>query len=199
MRRKVAAAGLLALIVTACGPTYPLGMSEAEWLALPPDRQYEARLRQADLDATARAADAAREAEERRLEAERQARIDGLYAHGGFGSVVECAMQGGLADFHPGWKPYEPLVFAIARGDERPVTLRRADGRRTQDLWVALDEHGTHLRLCHQPPSRWSADCATVAATSRQFAQGVALTVSAEDALKGAELSCAHAIGRRRY
>ncbi len=56
-----------ALLLTAC-TSYPLGMSEEQWLALTPEQQYDAQLKQAELD---------RQREARRL-AEQQAREQAL-------------------------------------------------------------------------------------------------------------------------
>lgn len=56
-----------ALLLSACA-SYPLGMSEAQWLALTPEQQYDAQLKQAELD---------RQREARRL-AEQQAREQAL-------------------------------------------------------------------------------------------------------------------------
>jgi len=98
----------LMVVLTACATYYPLGMSEAEWKRLTPEQQMSARMKQADLN-QANAERRAEQAAARRqkfaaLEAAERRRIEELYRSARYGDVLECVVEGGVADVRPGWR-----------------------------------------------------------------------------------------------
>ncbi len=197
--RKFAPIGLV-LLLTACLQTYPLGMSEAQWKALSPQEQMQARVKQAELDRI----EAARRAEEQRREEKRKeaekARIASLYASARYGDIIECAVEGGIADFHPGWKKYQRAVVSLVRGEIKEVSLRSESGSDTQEFWAALNHEGNTVKICDSEPSRGSSDCATVAGLTSDFSRGIRQTVSLKEIFNSAEVLCAYrGANIRRY
>lgn len=193
---RMAAMAALALALAAC-QSYPLGMSKEEWARLTPEQQMQARLKQAELDK----ANAQRRAQQyaarrQRLalqEARERRRIETLYRSGEFGDVLECVLDRGLADFDPGWRPYEPVAFALVRGERKHVSLG-GNGRRTGRFWATLSPNGLEVSICNrQPAGRASSKaCATVIAGSTDYARGVRRPITVEDGFKNSRLQCAY-------
>jgi hypothetical protein len=189
--RSLIALGLV-LGLAACA-RYPLGMSEAEWLSLSPQQQLEARAKQAEID-RAREAELAAERARREAakEAERQ-RIAAVYRSARYGDIVECVLDGGIIDFHPGWKAYQPAAFTLVAGETREVKVTTGVPYETQEVWASLSETGTAISLCYSEPAPGSSnDCAVVSALSRELDRGIESAVNSKELFNGARLRCAY-------
>ena len=161
--RRIAMLGLV-LAVAACA-RYPLGMSEAEWPSLSPQQRLEARAQQAEID-RAREAELAAERARREAakEAERQ-RIATVYRKARYGDIVECVLDGGIIDFHPGWKAYQPTAFTLVADETPEVKVTTGVPHETQEVWASLSDTGTAISLCYSEPAPGSSnDCAVVSA-----------------------------------
>ena len=149
LRRVMFAVAVALLGATACA-RYPLGMSEAEFKALPPERQLEARAKQAELDAVEERRRAEQIAAQRQERAERMARMYGALGAlpygvlGGPGYAPPAHLSGasrilirggqvsvpvgdGLVRTKRDWRPALPAVFVLAEGETVNVAIDRAD------------------------------------------------------------------------
>lgn len=147
-----------ALLLAACGPSYPLGMSEAEWSALTPEQQLDARERQMAIDIERRAERERRQQElERQRAAEEQAereRIERIIAQRVPGSIIDCAIERGEVryDMLGAWLQPVPVAFTLIRGEGQKVDLAspQKHGRPTEirGIWVRYDISGHQLAFC---------------------------------------------------
>jgi hypothetical protein len=196
-RLRAAAAGAL-LVLAAC-QSYPLGMSEEEWARLTPEQQLAARMQQSEVNranaerfAQAQAAERERQA---MLQAEERERLESLYQEARYGDILECVVEGGVADFHPGWRAYSPAPFTVARGERKQVPL--ADGGRQQGrFWASYSQDGREISICYRDPqSRRGERCASVNGMFRDFSAGVRRQITAPDVFQNANLMCAYRPG----
>ena len=201
--RSVLVLAAAAIIVAACGPRYPLGMNEAEWKRLSPAQQLQARQKQADI----RNAHAERRAQIRQAHLRRQAvlaaaereRIEALYRGNRFGDVLECVVDDGKADFHPGWHRFTPAPFRLVRGEGKYVKLRgRGRSRRNGRFWVAYARNGLEVSICYRKPhgKRGSRQCGHVSGMTVDFANGIGHTLTVENIFTDARVLCAFRPGR---
>ena len=171
-RIRLLAMASLALLMAAC-QSNPLGMSDKEWSRLTPEQQIQARMKQADINT----ANAERRAAARRhraeLAAEERRRVERIYASARYGEIVECVVEGGSADFHPGWRRYDPAPFTLVRGETKFVPLRES-GKHRRKFWTRLSGDGLEVSVCsRQGKGSGSRYCATISARSDDFSFGV--------------------------
>ncbi|WP_417830925.1 hypothetical protein [Terasakiella sp.] len=179
MRRFLIASSFL-LLLTGCLNSYPLGMSEEEWMRLSPDQQFQARSQQAEIDEQKRMEREARaEAERLRQTMEEQAyqdRIDHNYRHARYGDVIQCVLEQSVIDFKPGWRDGEPVGFTLVRGEGKLIDIHSARDQKTTSLWVGLDDNGMTLRLCRKEPTGHMGNnksCTDIVGTTRQYHRGL--------------------------
>jgi hypothetical protein len=195
--RILVAGSLLAL--AACQQSYPLGMSEAEWLRLTPEQQFAARSQQAEINranaeryAQAQAAERERQA---MLQAEELARREAIYQEARYGDILECVVEGGIADFHPGWRGYSPAPFTLARGEHKYVPLNDGSSRPGR-FWAGYSQDGREVSICHRDPQgRRAGGCATIHGMFRDYAAGVRRQITAPDVFQNANLMCSYRPG----
>jgi len=191
--RRLAVGGLLAsvLLLSACGPRYPLGIPEEQWTRMSVEQQNEARMQQAELD-RARAEARRREAEARRAEAAaRAAELEHARQTAAPGERVQCILQ--PAEIHYGgkWRPAEPLGLDLVAGMPIAFEMRTQASRyRTVEGEAVFD--GMEVRLC----PRYGDECARFLATSGELRRGVSRRVRAEDLLRG-KMHCELALSDR--
>ncbi|EIF8946683.1 hypothetical protein LF048_000270 [Vibrio cholerae] len=124
-----------ALLLSACA-SYPLGMSEAQWLALTPEQQYDAQLKQAELD---RQREARRLAEQQALK-EQQAQLELASENAKYGERVQCVLQNSELYFNKKWRASEPLALdLLANQPAQAVKQSTADGRYGFNLYAQFD------------------------------------------------------------
>ncbi|MGL6355733.1 hypothetical protein ACSZMT_18810 [Aeromonas veronii] len=107
-----------ALLLTACA-SYPLGMSEAQWLALSPEQQYDAQLKQAELD---RQREARRLAEQQAREQalkEQQAQLELARENAKYGERVQCVLQNSELYFNKNGERASPWRSISWRSNRR--------------------------------------------------------------------------------
>jgi len=155
MRNMIVATLLIGMLGCA---TNPLGMSDNEWKALTPGQKLEAREKQAVLDQ----ANAERRAKERSERARRaldaknaeEARLVAVVEKGGSGSILSCAIEGGLArfPFSKSWRPFEAVSFKIIRSQSLtvPVRMRATKSRINEKYFVGVtySELANELLIC---------------------------------------------------
>lgn len=181
---------LVAGLVAAGCKQIPLNISEAEWKKMTPAQKLEARKKQAEIDRALmeqiRREQAAAEAAERK-------RVAQIYASGKYGSVLECSLSGGVADFKPGWRKYNAVGFEIVRDEKKKLPLTSADGR-TLTVHAQLQGSNT-LKICTDElylDSFRSGECGSFSAVSRDLEYGVTQRLSIKEIFNGAELRCAY-------
>lgn len=179
---RFAVGGLLTatLLLTACGPRYPLGIPEEQWTHMSPAERTEARVEQAKLD-QARAEARRQEAAAREAEAAaRAAELAHARANAGPGERVQCILQPVEMYYAGEWRAAEPLGLDLVAGmrigfelQARENHYRRIEGHATFD--------GMEVRLCPE----YGDDCARFLATTGELLRGVNRQVAADDLLRG--------------
>lgn len=132
---------LVLLGLAACAPSYPLGMSEAEWNALTPEQQQEARVADAELK-RAKAEQKAAEANARALE-QRNKLIE-QYRRAGKGDIAECQII--PPENAPAGLKVRPSEVTLVRGEDRRLTLTKDFGS-PEYLWARRGSGGD-IELC---------------------------------------------------
>lgn len=184
----------MVLVLAAC-TSYPLGMSKEEWVLLAPEQQMAARLKQADLN-RANAERRAEQAAARRqryaaMEAAERRRIEELYRSSRYGDVLECVVEGGIAEFRRGRHAYTPVPFTLARGEVKSVTLRAGD--RNGKFWARYSPDGLSMNLCYRKPQgNGGRYCVSVNGQSQDFSAGITRQVSVQRVFRDARVICAH-------
>lgn len=191
--------GGVALLLAACGPVYPLGMSEAQWQQLTPEQQMQASYKQSEIDKERalqrQIAEAERKRREERERAREEQRIRDLYRDHAYGTILECRLDDGQADFHPGWRKIAPTVFKVALAEEKQVTIRDDIGKRRSSVWAHFSRDGRVFTLCPwQSSDRGSRDCMQYRAKGQEFANGISQRIDMSDRLR-ARIQCSFAQG----
>ncbi|MBJ6909051.1 hypothetical protein JG661_07000 [Vibrio cholerae] len=175
-----------ALLLTACA-SYPLGMSEAQWLALTPEQQYDAQLKQAELD---RQREARRLAEQQAREQalkEQQAQLELARENAKYGERVQCVLQNSELYFNKKWRASEPLALdLLAKQPAQAVKQSTADGRYGFTLYAQFD--GQTLSLCRHENSR-RQECALMLGTFNDYHRGLRQAIQQDNWLRG-QLRC---------
>lgn len=171
------------LILAGC-TTYPLNMSEDEWLQLTPAQQLEARERQAEIDQAERK----RRAEAARLAAERERRETELrqerLRNAAPGEVVQCVLQNSEGYFAGKWRTASPTGFTVVQGFPEQISIAQ-EGRQSRTVSAEARFEGASVDVCR--PNR--NECASLAATQNQLRRGVTRTIHLDRIVRG-ELYC---------
>ena len=169
-----------ALLLSGCMSSYPLGMSEEEWVRLSPEQQLDARSRQAEIDQVERErrAEAARlAAEQQRLE--QQAREERI-RNAAPGDLVQCVLDDAQGYYAGDWRAADPMGFTLVLGFPETIALAEQD-RSSRQVQVHASFDGAQVELCR--PHR--NDCTRLAATQNQLQRGVSRQVHLERVLRG--------------
>ncbi len=183
------------LLLAACGPRYPLDMSEEEWRALSPEQKLAAREKEAALQRLReerRRAEEERRAAEARLAARREAaRIVERYRTAPLDDFLICGLQRGEARFGEDWGPFFATSFTVLRGESHTFELTRTNGRDRIPVTAQFYTDGRRLRLCAgRSPFGGKNECVNLRGESRQFRRGLHKTLWAKKLFRGAELFC---------
>ena len=181
---RTALTAMLALLLAGCAARYPLAIPEAQWEAMTPAEQHQAREQQAALDRT-RAEQRAAEARAREEEARRERlALEVRRQQAPFGERVQCVLEGELRA-GGSWRPLAPAGIDAVTGMTVPVALTTRDGRYRQTAHATFD--GQTLSLCRSEHelARQGADCARLVGTQRDYARGLASRVETERFLRG--------------
>jgi len=173
-----------------CGPKHPFGMSEAEWNALTPKQKYNARVDQAKMIELRRSA---REEERRQDAAEAEAereRISLVRAAGTYGSVADCSLQGGMANFRSGFRPMHPAEFSIVVGETQTVTLDRTEKGQQLDIEVSFTPEGDAIRFCRMFLSRTTNDCGLAFRREGRYGYQIRTSMTVARLFKEVDLFC---------
>lgn len=199
--RRFAVGGLLAaaLLLSACGPRYPLGIPEEQWLRMDADAQQQARLQQAEVD---RAEAEARRQEAQAREAEaaaRAAELSHARATAEPGERVQCVLDRAEVSYGGKWRPAQPVGLDLVAGMPIGFEVRLANDQYRSRTGTAHFD-GMEVRLC--PDSR-RGDCARLVATQGELRRGKSRPVTSRDFLRG-RLHCEAALDlpawqQRRY
>lgn len=154
------AAFLLVGLFTGCA-SYPMGLTRAEWEALPLEKQAELRAEQSRIDAREREQ---REAEARRAEAERQAaererqvRVAEARAKTRYRDIVVVSLSGGALQYGDRRYPLQPMAFDLVKGERREIELvgfledGKGGVRATEQWWVTFADDGNSVTLNDGP------------------------------------------------
>lgn len=187
------------LALAACA-SHPLGMSTAEWEALSPNQQHQARMAQEKRDeaerqrqAEIRQRQAEKHAEWARKELAEEARIEAGKKNPAYGDLVQCRITNAKGDFgKSGWQPAQELSVAIYRGETVDALIYR-QGNKSGYTTVQLRFDGLNVRACR----RGGRDCDTMAGSERQFARGLSKRIAIHKTVQGT-LSCSFPTGSPR-
>lgn len=179
----------VAVSLTGCA-SYPLGMSEEEWQALPVAEQQVARQEQAAIDianAEARQAMAVARAEEARA---KSAAYQQALDHAPYGTRVQCLVEG-EAYIAGQWHRMDTVVFDALEGRPSKASIFTLDGRYQTEGDVSFNGH--RVALCdrihglQRKPER----CATVTGTSLQLSRGAQTRIHADQFVSG-RMACGY-------
>lgn len=126
-KRPMIAVLMIAGTMTGC-VQYPMGLSEAQWNALPPSQQADYQAKQYQINEDRRRQAEALQAEQARAaalaaEAER-ARIANLYSSAQYGDIITVSIRGGIMSYGGKSYPCEPIGFDIVRGESKVIEFR---------------------------------------------------------------------------
>lgn len=192
MNKTVSAftAGVCAALLSGCVTAYPLGMSEAEWNALSQQQQFEARMKQAELDEKAerrRAAEAKRrEAAERRAEIARKRERADRFRRGEYGDFVWCEIADAKVDFRPGWYTPSPITFKLVEDFEEEIRITDRLGKNATSIWAEFYDR-SYVRICQRSNAR--GQCRTLKASGRELKDGASRDINMSEILRGT-LTC---------
>lgn len=148
--KSVAVVLLTSILMAGCVTRHPMGLNQAQWEALSPDRQAELQARQYAIDAEKRQQAENRRAEQARMAAEEaraeQERLRQIYANAAYGDIVTVTVQGGYLVYSGKLYPYEPVSFDLAKGETKRVIFRgRGQQTVATDYKVRLSEDGNTI------------------------------------------------------
>lgn len=173
-----------ALAVLSGCARYPLNMSKAEWNALPPAAQYEARKEQASLDrARSEERKAAHAAREREAEANAVAYRQEL-AYAPYGSRMSCLVEGEVYLLGQ-WQPLDSVLFELLEGRSVTVPMHSLDGRYKTE--GNAEFNGYRVSFCDRQHglSRQPEQCAVLRGSRFQYAKGVGVRFNADRFARG--------------
>jgi hypothetical protein len=172
--------------LAACS-TYPLGMSEAEWLELTPEQRLQVREKQLEhdrLNEQRRLAEAAARREEARQQA---AELETRRQQARYGERLQCVLQPAEAWLNRKWREIEPLAFDLLVGHEQALPLQDADRRGVRYSSRAFARFdGQQLMLCQQPHEpRQRGRCLRELGTFNDYRRGIQREVEVDQFLRG--------------
>jgi len=148
------------IFISGCA-TYPLGLTQEEWKALPPEKQAEMRVEQARINAAERAR--RDEIERQRLAAAQaaherhRAELAERKANAVYSDIVVVTLQGGAFEWKGRRYPLQPQAFELVRGERRSIELvgiREGDDstlRYTERWQVSFSDDGNTVTLNDSP------------------------------------------------
>lgn len=171
--------------------SYPLDMSEQEWLGLSPEQQLQARERQKQLEIEARAQREQARLLEQELEMRRAAELAERRAEAGYGERVQCLLEPAQGYLGGKWRDLQPAALDLLIGEQVTLSLSEGgSGYRTLDLQAEFD--GQTVLLCRSGRRA----CDRLVSTSRGFDRGVSREMHIERNLR-ATMRCELAVPRR--
>ncbi len=183
--RNLTLIGCMALLLlVGCTPRYPLNMTEAEWHALAPEQQLDARerQRQLDLQAAEQRAEAAREraAEERR----QAAALEQRRRNAAFGERVQCVLDNAELMRNDKWRAANPVALDMVTGETASFRLLR-QGSSSGSVRAEASFDGQTVRVCRSG----MRDCDVMVGTSRDYQRGMTKRISVRKQFRG-DLRC---------
>lgn len=173
---------LVVFLLTACA-SYPLDMSEDQWLALTPEQQYDAQLKQAELD---RQREARRLAEQQKREQalrDQQAQLELARENAKYGERLQCVLQDSELYVSKKWRAGDPIALdLLVNQPAQPLKQSTVDGRNGFTHYARFD--GQILSLCRNENSR-RQDCALMLGTFTDYHRGFQQTISQDKWLRG--------------
>lgn len=127
-------------LMAGCAMPHPMGLTDQQWNALPPEKQAELQAQQYAIDAEQRQQIEAQRLEQARFE-QQQAMAKAeqtrqAYANAQYGDVVNVVVQGGSIAWNRKRYPYEPVSFDLVKGETKTVNFR---GRGVQSIATRYD------------------------------------------------------------
>ena len=166
--------------LTACGTSYPLNISESQWLVLTPEQQFEAHLKQAELTAMAQERRVAQAREQEALALQRAAELELAKANAPEQDRLQCILSSASILSRNEWHTIRPLAMDMVRGFDETY---KVDVQRRQE-GVQVSFTGLSIELCPEQRNR-QIECIDVYATQRQFQQGIEFTLDKNSFLTG--------------
>ena len=127
-------------LVVGCAMPHPMGLTNDQWNALPPEKQAELQAQQYAIDAEQRQQREAQRLEQQRFAHEqamvKAEQIRQAYANARYGDVVNVVVQGGSISWNGRRYPYEPVSFDLVKGETKTVGFR---GRGVQTIATRYD------------------------------------------------------------
>lgn len=187
----------LALLLTACS-SYPLGMSKKSWEALTPEQQLDAAKKQAEIDEEK----AARLAEQRRLQAEAEAKylaeMAEKRANAKPGDIVQCVLQPIEVYRGKKWVSAKPVSFDLVVGEVASARLSEKDGYYSTELFATFNQQ-RFIACEHKYDLDTGRNCLEVAGTLRQFDQGIQRKFNLHERMRGVVYCDNGTLDNRKY
>lgn len=185
-----------------------LGISDAEWQHITPEKRFELRQEQERIEreqnAQAAAANATAANANSTLqiaEALREGNRQTLYTNSAYGTVVDCEISGGKAKFpkkvfDTDWYNLDTTRFSLAKGDAGVIPIRRQDKQKlTSQFWVGLNDTGLEFCESQDTPQRYKR-CRVHPLTSA-FEQSYTAPFDIPNVIAASTITCRYAPGRK--
>lgn len=115
---------VLIVLITACSPRYPLGISEERWFSMTAEQQNAAIHQQAEIDHAREVERKRKRAEAERLKqqrlAEKKQRIDTRYQKAAY---MSCIIKDGKVKLGGMFRPYHPVSFIIVEEESKHLVF----------------------------------------------------------------------------
>lgn len=181
-----------------------LGITEAEWIAMPAQKRFELRQEQErverEYDATQQQShqlDKQAEATAQIADAMREGHRQELYTNSAYGTVVSCQITGGSAKFRDKWFPLLPTHFTVAQGDKVSIGIRRREKQKeSREIWVEFNT-ARELEFCRENDAQRSYKSCRKYSVNDAFKQPYKTALHVPSAVADATMVCEFAPGRQ--
>jgi hypothetical protein len=171
--------------LSACGPHYPLGIAEEQWLNMNTEQRLQAQEKQAELN-KAKAERQAAEARAREAEATRQRiELETRRREARYGERVQCVLSKAEVKLGGKWRDIEPVAVDLVQGMELAFNLTELGKSYRTQGYAQFD--GQSVDLCRDAGGdrRNSNYCASVLGTTADFQRGINQHIDSPNFLRG--------------
>ncbi len=178
---------LLLLCFTAwlagCGPSYPLGIAEQEWLQMSLEQRTQAYEKQAEFDHAARLKRIEQEQQRQQLLLQQQAQLEQQRQQSSYGERVQCVLDNAQVKLSGKWRDIEKLALDLPLNLPVAFTVHEDRDRSRYSTNGNAFFDGQTVYLCRS--MQLNSDCARLIGTRNDFRRSLQQQVASRDFLRG--------------